>query len=194
MDEVNELIKQRIQKLNDLSELDIDPYGKPFEATHYAADIHSEYGGHDKESLETLNNSVAIAGRIVAMRNFGKAAFAHIQDSTGKIQVYFRKDILNERFKILKKFDIGDIVGISGALFRTKTDELTIEVNDFEFLTKSLRPLPEKWHGLRDIEQRYRQEGEREAVEGVRSAVSLITHSILAEAESFSGSQAAHHS
>lgn len=157
MDEVNELIKQRIQKLNDLSELDIDPYGKPFESTHYAANIHSEYGDHDKEALEKSNNSVTIAGRIVAMRNFGKAAFAHFQDSTGKIQVYFRKDILNERFKILKKFDIGDIVGISGILFRTRTDELTIEVSDFEFLTKSLRPLPEKWHGLRDIEQRYRQ-------------------------------------
>ena len=111
MEEVNELIKQRIQKRIDLSELDIDPYGKPFDVTHYAADILSEFGTHDKDSLEHSRQNATIAGRIVAMRNFGKAAFAHIQDSTGKIQVYFRKDILIERFKLLKKFDIGDIIG-----------------------------------------------------------------------------------
>ena len=157
MDEVNELIKQRIQKLNELKERDIDPYGSPFEFTHHSADIHSEYGSQDKESLDKLDKHVTIAGRIVAMRNFGKAAFAHIQDSTGKIQVYFRKDLLGDKFAVLKKFDIGDIVGVTGKIFRTKTDELTIEITDFEFLTKSLRPLPEKWHGLKDIEQRYRQ-------------------------------------
>jgi lysyl-tRNA synthetase class 2 len=98
-----------------------------------------------------------IAGRIVAMRDFGKAAFAHVQDSSGKVQVYFRKDILGEAYLIVKKLDIGDIVGIRGKLFRTKTEELTLEVDDFRLLTKSLRPLPEKWHGLRDIEIRYRQ-------------------------------------
>jgi lysyl-tRNA synthetase class 2 len=157
MEETNELIQQRIQKLNELRDQNIDPYGSPFEFTHYAADIHAEYGSHDKDSLDELNKQVTIAGRLVAMRNFGKAAFAHIQDSTGKIQVYFRKDLLGEKFAVLKKFDIGDIVGVTGKIFRTKTEELTIEVTDFEFLTKSLRPLPEKWHGLKDIEQRYRQ-------------------------------------
>ncbi|MCL0066652.1 OB-fold nucleic acid binding domain-containing protein, partial [Thermodesulfovibrionales bacterium] len=93
----------------------------------------------------------------MAMRSFGKASFAHIQDSTGRIQLYFRRDILNEKFNLLKKLDIGDILGVAGRLFRTKTNELTIEVSDLAFLSKSLRPLPEKWHGLRDIELRYRQ-------------------------------------
>jgi lysyl-tRNA synthetase class 2 len=91
------------------------------------------------------------------MRDFGKAAFAHIQDVTGKIQVYFKKDILGEKQSLLKKLDIGDIIGLKGRLFRTKTNELTVEAEDFVFLSKSLRPLPEKWHGLKDIETRYRQ-------------------------------------
>jgi lysyl-tRNA synthetase class 2 len=91
------------------------------------------------------------------MRDFGKAAFAHIQDATGKIQVYFKRDVLAERYRLIKKLDIGDIIGIKGLLFRTKTNELTIEVQDLVLLTKSLRPLPEKWHGLKDIETRYRQ-------------------------------------
>jgi lysyl-tRNA synthetase class 2 len=91
------------------------------------------------------------------MRDFGKAAFAHIQDASGKIQVYFKKDILPEQYQLIKKIDIGDIIGLRGKLFRTKTNELTVEVEDFMILTKSLRPLPEKWHGLKDIETRYRQ-------------------------------------
>ncbi len=157
MEDVNELIKQRLQKLDALREANIDPYGKPFDATHHAGRIHNDFGDSDKKALEELKQEVIIAGRIVAMRNFGKAAFAHIQDETGKIQVYFRKDLLNEKFKLLKKLDIGDIAGVTGILFRTKTDELTIEVTDFELLAKSLRPLPEKWHGFKDIEQRYRQ-------------------------------------
>jgi lysyl-tRNA synthetase class 2 len=91
------------------------------------------------------------------MRDFGKAAFAHIQDATGRLQIYFKKDTLGESFKLLKKVDIGDIIGIKGFLFRTRTDELTVEVESFTLLTKSIRPLPEKWHGLKDIETRYRQ-------------------------------------
>ncbi|GBD99813.1 lysine--tRNA ligase [bacterium BMS3Abin07] len=157
MEEVNDLIKQRVQKLDDLRELDSDPYGRPFDTTHDTKVIHSQYGKLDRESLEKSPIQVTIAGRIIAMRNFGKAAFAHIQDSAGRIQVYFRKDILGKKFSIMKKLDIGDIIGLNGILFRTKTDELTVEVKGFELLTKSLRPLPEKWHGLRDIEQRYRQ-------------------------------------
>jgi lysyl-tRNA synthetase class 2 len=91
------------------------------------------------------------------MRKFGKAAFAHVQDASGKIQLYFKKDMLGEKFPLLKQIDIGDIVGLKGILFRTKTDELTVEIQDFVFLSKSLRPLPEKWHGLKDVETRYRQ-------------------------------------
>jgi len=120
-------------------------------------DLHDKYGAVSKEALEAEPVQCSLAGRIVAMRDFGKAAFAHIQDTTGKIQVYFRKDMLGESYKIIKKLDIGDIVGLKGRLFRTRTNELTVEVDSFEFLTKSLRPLPEKWHGLKDIETRYRQ-------------------------------------
>lgn len=157
MEEINEQIEQRIKKLEELRQAGIEPFGGPFEVTHHASEILNTYGETSKEELEAGPLFFVIAGRIVAMRDFGKAAFAHIQDSSGRIQVYFRKDILGDRFAVIKKLDIGDIVGIKGKLFRTKTLELTLEVDDFTFLTKSLRPLPEKWHGLRDIETRYRQ-------------------------------------
>jgi len=157
MEEINELIAQRIKKLEDLRELGIDPFGGSFFADDHAEDLHRKYGDASKESLETDPVACSLAGRIIAMRDFGKAAFAHIQDTTGKIQVYFKKEFLGETYTILKKTDIGDIVGLKGNLFRTKTNELTVEVKEFVLLAKSLRPLPEKWHGLKDIETRYRQ-------------------------------------
>ncbi len=157
MEEVNELIKERIKKLKRLQDSGIEPYGGPFAVKDRAADIHKSYGEKNKEELEAESINCTIAGRITSLRNFGKAAFAHIQDATGKIQVYFKKDVIGEGFNILKNLDIGDIAGLNGRLFRTKTDELTIEVKGFELLCKSLRPLPEKWHGLKDIETRYRQ-------------------------------------
>ncbi len=157
MEPGNELIKQRKRKLEELRELGVDPYGGVFETTHSASEIFEKYGEVDGETLEKEPVEVTVAGRIVAWRSFGKAAFSHIQDSTGRLQLYFRKDILGDRFRIVKKFDIGDIIGVRGKLFRTRTNELTMLVEDFKFLTKSLRPLPEKWHGLKDIELRYRQ-------------------------------------
>ncbi len=157
MEEVNELIEQRIRKLKELKEMGIDPYGQPYEVTHQAGELHNLHGETPKEDLEKDPVETSVAGRIIAWRNFGKAAFSHIQDETGRIQLYFRKDILGDRYKLVKKLDIGDIIGIRGRLFRTKTNELTILVDDFTLLTKSLRPLPEKWHGLKDIELRYRQ-------------------------------------
>lgn len=157
MEEINEQIEQRLKKLDELKQAGIEPFGGPFEVTHHASEILNAYGEASKEDLQAHPVTFVIAGRIVGMRDFGKAAFAHIQDSSGKIQVYFRKDILGDAFSIVKKVDIGDIVGIGGKLFRTKTNELTLEVDHFTFLTKSLRPLPEKWHGLKDIEMRYRQ-------------------------------------
>jgi len=135
----------------------VDPYGQPYEVTHQARELHDLHGETPKEDLEKDLVESSVAGRIIAWRNFGKAAFSHIQDETGRIQLYFRKDILGDRYRIVKKLDIGDIIGIRGRLFRTKTNELTILVDDFTLLTKSLRPLPEKWHGLKDIELRYRQ-------------------------------------
>jgi lysyl-tRNA synthetase, class II len=157
MDETNELIKQRIRKIEDLAEMGIKPYGGPFEATDRAAALHERYGNAAKEQLEAEAAHCALAGRIITYRDFGKAAFAHLQDASGRIQVYLKRDVLGERHKLLKKLDIGDIIGIEGRLFRTKTNELTVEVERFELLTKSVRPLPEKWHGLKDVETRYRQ-------------------------------------
>lgn len=157
MEETNELIEQRLKKLNDLRSISIDPYDGRFTPESSAAEIHAEHQDTGKEVLESHNVNTSVAGRVIAMRDFGKASFAHIQDATGKIQVYFKRDLLNDRYSLVKKLDIGDIVGVKGRLFRTKTDELTIEISDFAFLSKSLRPLPEKWHGLRDIETRYRQ-------------------------------------
>lgn len=157
MEDTNELIEQRIKKIEELKELGIKPYGDTYEADDHTADLRATYGAMPKESLETEKIFCSLAGRIVAMRDFGKAAFAHIQDSTGKLQIYFKKDLLGENYKLLRKIDIGDIIGIRGFLFRTRTNELTVEVESYTLLTKSIRPLPEKWHGLKDIEIRYRQ-------------------------------------
>lgn len=157
MEEVNDLIQQRLKKLDELRSLNIDPYDCKFDPETNASFILKTYNSHSKEQLENEKINVSIAGRIMALRDFGKATFAHIQDSTGKIQIYLRKNILDERYALVKKLDIGDLIGVKGRLFRTKTNELTIEVDDFVFLSKSLRPLPEKWHGLRDVETRYRQ-------------------------------------
>lgn len=157
IEDINELVGQRIRKLNELRSLGIDPYGGPYEVTHLASEIHRLYQEKDKEFFEHNPIEVSIAGRVIMLRDFGKASFAHLQDSSGRLQVYFRKDVLQDKFTLFKKIDIGDILGIKGRLFRTRTNELTVEVQDFVILTKSLRPLPEKWHGLRDIELRYRQ-------------------------------------
>ena len=157
MEEINELIEQRIRKLEELRQAGIEPFGSAFYAEDHASELHNKFSEVSKEILEADPVLCSLAGRIVAMRDFGKASFAHIQDATGKIQVYFRKDILNEKYSLIKKLDIGDIIGLKGKLFRTRTNELTVEVDDVVFLTKSLRPLPEKWHGLKDIETRYRQ-------------------------------------
>ncbi|MDI6889621.1 MAG: lysine--tRNA ligase [Thermodesulfovibrionales bacterium] len=157
MREINELIEQRIKKLEELRQSGIEPFGGPFYAEDHASDLLNKFDSVTKETLEASPFSCSLAGRIISIRDFGKAAFAHIQDTTGKIQVYFKKDILGEKHSVVKKLDIGDIIGLKGRLFRTKTKELTVEVEDFILLTKSLRPLPEKWHGLRDIEIRYRQ-------------------------------------
>ncbi len=152
-----ELIQQRLKKLENLKNLGVDPYSGIFTPSLKTSDIFSQYADLDKEALEEKDINASVAGRIILLRDFGKAAFAHLQDSKGKIQIYFRKDLLADKFQLVKYIDIGDIIGVEGRLFRTKTNELTIEVKDFTFLSKSLRPLPEKWHGLKDVEARYRQ-------------------------------------
>ncbi len=157
MEDTNELIKQRIRKIDELREMGIKPYGDPFQAEDHAEDLLARYADTPKDDLEAEVVHCSLAGRIVAFRDFGKAAFAHLQDSSGRIQIYLKRDVLGDRHKLLKKLDIGDIIGIRGRLFRTKTNELTVEVEEFELLSKSVRPLPEKWHGLKDVETRYRQ-------------------------------------
>jgi lysyl-tRNA synthetase, class II len=156
--EENELIQVRRKKLEDLRAMGINPYGQRYEVKDHAKELRDKYGKTSKEALEGDKVQVTAAGRVVAFRSFGKAAFAHVQDVSGRIQIYMKRDILGEeQFKLLNLLDIGDYIGVEGFLFRTKTDELTIEVEKLTLLSKSLRPLPEKWHGLTDIETRYRQ-------------------------------------
>jgi len=157
-EELSDQLKVRREKLHNLREKGLDPFGKRFERTHQTEDIIAEYSEFEKEELEEKEVSVTIAGRIMTKRGKGKAGFAHIQDLTGQIQIYVRKDEIGEEaYEIFNTADLGDIVGVTGVIFKTKVGELSIKVKSFELLTKSLRPLPDKFHGLKDIEQRYRQ-------------------------------------
>lgn len=154
----NSLRQQRIKKLEQLRELGVNPYANDFTPTTTAAEILDEFGDHEAAVLEENPTPVRVSGRVVSLRFFGKAAFAHLQDRTDKIQIYIRRDkIGDEAFKIFKLYDIGDTVGAAGTVFKTRTGEVTVLVDELKILTKSLRPLPEKWHGLKDIETRYRQ-------------------------------------
>ncbi|WP_035587604.1 lysine--tRNA ligase [Hippea jasoniae] len=154
----NKLIQRRIEKLEELKKNGIDPYYNSFEPDSFAEDLHKSYDDKDRDELEQLGKTVKIAGRVVAYRSFGKAGFLKLKDFTGYIQVYAEKKSLSEdEFKLYKKLDIGDIIGVEGVLFKTKTGELTVKAQKIVFLVKSLRPLPEKWHGLKDKELRYRQ-------------------------------------
>jgi len=158
MEDYNELIQQRFKKLAEISAMGKRPYAGRFDVSTSAQALHDAYGSASKEILEANRVEVTLAGRLVAMRSFGKAGFGHIQDGSGRIQVYFQKSALgDEPYAFFKKIDIGDFIGFKGFLFRTKTNELTIEMESFTLLSKSLRPLPEKWHGLTDVELRYRQ-------------------------------------
>ena len=126
--------------------------------SHTSKELHEQFEQFTKEELAEKEIAVTLAGRLMTKRGKGKAGFAHIQDRTGQIQIYVRKDTVQEgQYDVFKLADIGDIIAVEGILFKTKVGELSIKVKDFNFLTKSLRPLPEKFHGLRDIEQRYRQ-------------------------------------
>ncbi|MBI3753005.1 MAG: lysine--tRNA ligase [Deltaproteobacteria bacterium] len=150
--------EQRVNKLEELRQMGVNPYPNDFIATDAAKKIIDLCAGLDKETLEAKNETAGLAGRIMAFRDFGKASFLHIQDRTGRMQVYVRKDLIGEdAYKIFRNFDVGDIIGVEGKVFRTKTNELTIEAKEIRLLAKSIQPLPEKWHGLTDVETRYRQ-------------------------------------
>ena len=150
---------QRLQKLQGLKEQGLDPYYNRFTPSHSLARVLEEFGSCGGDELEALGQTFRLAGRLMLVRQFGKAAFCHFQDGSGRLQAYLQREVLGEeaftRFK--KLLDLGDIVGLEGTLFRTKTGELTLKVQDLALLTKSLQPLPEKYHGLTDVETRYRQ-------------------------------------
>lgn len=157
-EELNDQLQVRRDKLAALKEKGVDPFGKRFERTSNAQDILQTYKEETKESLDEKGISVTIAGRIMTKRGKGKAGFAHIQDLTGQIQIYVRKDAVgDEKYELFNSADLGDIVGVVGNVFKTKVGELSVKAQDFIMLTKALRPLPEKFHGLKDVEQRYRQ-------------------------------------
>jgi lysyl-tRNA synthetase, class II len=156
MEELSELLLQRRRKVDALWEAGINPYPNDFKPSHTSDDIRSEFG--DIETIEENAKTFVVAGRILARRSFGKAAFIQLQDRKGRIQLYVRKDALGDAaFDDFETWDIGDIVGAQGYPFRTKTGELSLHVTAIRLLTKSLLPLPEKFHGLTDVETRYRQ-------------------------------------
>lgn len=148
----------RIAKLEKYRELGIDPFGQAYNVTCKSQDIKNKYKQYTHEELEAMNVEVSVAGRIMFIRKMGKASFFSIQDRDGYIQIYIRKDVVGEEaYNLFKLADIGDIVGIKGTVMVTQSGEITIKCETYTHLTKALRPLPEKFHGLTDVEERYRR-------------------------------------
>ena len=148
----------RREKLQELIDKGIDPFGQKFDVTAYSKEIKEKYGDKTHEELEEMAVEVKLAGRIMTKRRKGKVCFMHIQDRDGQIQLYVRKDAIGEDvYELVKKGDIGDIIGVKGTVFMTNTGECSVKVEEYTHLTKALRPLPEKYHGLTDVEERYRR-------------------------------------
>ena len=158
MKKISPVIEDRIKKRKKLKEMGVKLYPAGFKPDICISQLREKYDDMDAQSLEKEEKSYSIAGRIMAIRSFGKASFINVKDGTGKIQAYIKKDKVGEKqFEIFRLMDIGDFIGIKGPLFRTRTGELTIMAEEIRLLCKSIRPLPEKWHGLTDVETRYRQ-------------------------------------
>ena len=150
-DQLKSQLQIRWDKLGDMRDKGIEPYGEKYEVSAYSQEVLNTY-----EEIE--GQEVRLSGRIMTRRGHGKAGFAHIQDSQGQIQIYVREDTVGEeQYELYRELDIGDIIGVTGTVFKTRTQEVSINVSSFRLLAKSLRPLPEKWHGLKDIDLRYRQ-------------------------------------
>ena len=150
--DVNEQMQNRIEKMHELSARGIAPFGHKYEWTHHAKDVDAQV-----EKLEADGTSVRVCGRLMAIRGHGKTCFMDMMDKTGRLQLYVRKDVLGEEaYAVVKLLDIGDIVGAEGTVFKTHSGEISVRVSKLDVLSKSLRPLPEKWHGLKDVEIRYR--------------------------------------
>ena len=153
----DELLKQRLSRIREIEALGYRPYGSRYEFTHTVPEILAAYGPKPAEELSP-EMRVRVAGRLMTLRHMGKAGFAHLQQNGERLQFYVKKDAVGERdFQLFKLLDIGDIIGVEGYLFRTRTGELSIHAEKIEFLSKTLLSMPEKWHGLEDVEVRYRQ-------------------------------------
>ena len=178
--------QQRRKKLGELEALGHPSYPHRFDWTHTPRRVVEEFGNRDTAQLAAERVEARVAGRIVALRPHGKAGFAHLAGDGGRLQIYVRLDAVGERnFRIFQLLDLGDIIGVSGHLFRTKTNELTLWVEKLELLTKALLPLPEKWHGLADIEQRYRRRYVDLIVNEQARAIFLARAKIIRELRSF---------
>ncbi len=157
-EEINDQLRVRREKMESIRDKGMDPFGKRYDRTHNSSEIKSQFDEFSKEELEEKDIAVTIAGRIMTKRGKGKAGFAHLQDLAGQVQIYVRKDAIGEEaYELFNTADLGDIVGVTGTIFKTKVGELSVKAKEFHLLTKALRPLPEKFHGLKDVEQRYRQ-------------------------------------
>ena len=157
MSELNEFVNIRLEKLKALRTKGINPYpSAAYDQTHHSSDITAKYI-HLQAGEHAEGDKVSLAGRLMTIRGMGKSTFAHLQDANGRIQIYIRLDGIGEvPYELFKSLDLGDILGVRGFPFKTKTGEVSIHVESFELLAKSLHPLPEKWHGLTDVETRYR--------------------------------------
>ncbi len=160
MSELSEsrILSARRAKVEDIRKQGINPYPNDFKKQNHCIEVRSDTEGMTPEQIEGSGNNYVLSGRVMAVRDFGKAAFLQLEDNSGRIQVFVKKDILGEEaYALYKVWDVGDIVSISGTPFVTKTGELTIQAESISLLSKAVRPLPEKWHGLKDVEIRYRQ-------------------------------------
>jgi lysyl-tRNA synthetase class 2 len=158
MSEESQVLRQRKQKAEELRQAGVELYPNDFRVQDRLADIKDRYQDWSEEALEQEERVFVCAGRIMSLRSFGRATFMHIKDESSQIQIYVKRDLIGkEEYKLFKKMDMGDFVGVRGNVFRTNTGELTILAQEIRILCKSLRPLPEKWHGLRDVEIRHRQ-------------------------------------
>lgn len=157
-DQLTQQEQVRREKLEKYRELGIDPFGQRYDVTDHAEDLKAKYANYSEEELEAMESHGNVAGRIMFIRKMGKASFFSIQDKTGFMQVYIRKDVVGEEnYNVFKLADIGDIVGVEGTMMKTQTGELTLRATKYTHLTKALKPLPEKFHGLTDTEERYRR-------------------------------------
>ncbi|MBI2081143.1 MAG: lysine--tRNA ligase, partial [candidate division NC10 bacterium] len=156
--EPNELIRERLRKLEELRAQGVDPYASRFRVQDRLGDLLTRHGDKPADALAAEEVPVRAAGRLMAIRAHGKATFADLRDGSGQVQIYLKQEVVGPaQYEQVRRLDVGDFVGVEGHLFRTRTGEMSVRVKTFTLLTKAVRPLPEKWHGLTDVETRYRR-------------------------------------